>query len=84
LLHLVNAHFGDIPHFHYPLYPSFRRKKICIEFSASYPLTTFRIPQTAFCKIPFPSKDHGAMGDDCRLLGDNANQWRPVNFITTI
>jgi len=23
-------------------------------------------------------------GDDCRLLGANANQWRPVNFITTI
>ena len=23
-------------------------------------------------------------GDDCRLLGANGNQWRPVNFITTI
>jgi len=23
-------------------------------------------------------------GADCRLLGANANQWRPVNFITTI
>jgi len=23
-----------------------------------------------------------SVGDDCRLLGANANQWRPVNFIT--
>ena len=31
------------------------QKKIRIEFSANYPLTTFRIPQSAFRKIPLPS-----------------------------
>jgi len=41
-------------YFHSALYPSFRRKKIRIEFSANYPFTTFRIPYSAFRKIPLP------------------------------
>jgi len=44
-------------YFHSALYPSFCRK-IRIEFSASYPLTTFRIPRSA--KYPFrTSTDSG-------------------------
>ena len=31
------------------------QKKIRIEFSANYPLTTFRIPQSASTKYPFPN-----------------------------
>ena len=34
--------------------PFIPQKKIRIEFSANYPLTTFRIPQSAFLKIPLP------------------------------
>jgi len=41
-------------YFHSALYPSFRRKKIRIAFSANYPFTTFRIPHCAFRKIPLP------------------------------
>jgi len=39
-------------YFHFALYPSFA-EKIRIEFSANYPLTTFRNPHSA--KYPFPS-----------------------------
>jgi len=39
-------------YFHSAFYPSFRRKKIRIEFSANYRLTTFGIPRSA--KYPFP------------------------------
>jgi len=34
------------------------QKKIRIEFSANYPLTTCRIPQSAFRKIPLPGNEH--------------------------
>ena len=50
--HLVNVHFGNIPHsfiLHFTLHSV---EKICSEFSANYPLTTFGIPQSAFRKIP--------------------------------
>ena len=30
-------------------------QKICIEFSANYPLTSFRILHSAFCKMPLPT-----------------------------
>jgi len=45
--YLVNVHSSDIPHF--TLHSA---EKIRIKFSANYPLTTFRIPQSA--KYPFP------------------------------
>ena len=34
--------------------PFIPQKKIRIEFSANYPFTTFRIPHSAFRKIPLP------------------------------
>jgi len=51
---LVNVHFSDIPHTFIPHFTLHSAEKICIEFSANYPLTTFRIPQSAFRKIPLP------------------------------
>jgi len=42
---LVNVHFGDIPHTFIPHFTLHSAEKIHIEFSANYPLTTFRIPQ---------------------------------------
>ena len=43
--YLVDVHFSNILHsfiLHFTLHST---EKICIEFSANYPLTTFRIPQ---------------------------------------
>jgi len=54
--YLANVHFGDIPHTfipHFTLHSA--EKKIRIEFSANYPLTTFRIPRSA--KYPFPKRN---------------------------
>jgi len=43
--YLVNVYFGNIPHSFIAHFTLHSAEKICIEFSASYPLTTFRIPQ---------------------------------------
>jgi len=48
--------------------PFIPQKKIRIEFSANYPLTTFRIPQSAFRKIPLPKPKH------CKSPQITANQ----------
>ena len=53
--YLVNVHFSDIPHTFIPHFTLYSAEKIRIEFSANYPLRTFRIPQSAFRKIPLPS-----------------------------
>ena len=53
--YLVNVQFGNIPHTfipHFTLHSA--EKKIRIEFSANYPLTTFRNPHSA--KYPFPGE----------------------------
>ena len=53
--YLANVHFSDIPHtfiLHFTLHSA---EKIRIEFSANYPLTTFRIPHSALRKIPLPT-----------------------------
>ena len=55
--YLVNVHFSDIPHTFIPHFTLHSAEKIRIEFSANYPLTTFRIPQSAFRKIPLPVTD---------------------------
>jgi len=54
--YLVNVHFSDILHtfiLHFTLHSA---EKIRIEFSATYPLTTFRNPHSA--KYPFPHWTH--------------------------
>jgi len=43
--YLVSVHFSDIPHTFIPHFTLHSAEKICIKFSANYPLTTFRIPQ---------------------------------------
>ena len=43
--YFVNVHFSDIPHAFIPHFTLHSAEKIRIEFSANYPLTTFRIPQ---------------------------------------
>jgi len=58
---LVNVHFSDIPHTFIPHFTLHSAEKIGIEFSANYPLTTFRIPQNtpSPCRSPifeFPSR----------------------------
>ena len=50
--YLVNVHFGDIPHTFTPHVTLHSAEKIRVKFSASYPLTTFRILQN----IPFPTQ----------------------------
>jgi len=52
--YLVNVPFGDIPHTFIPHITLHAAEKISIEFSTNYPLTTVRIPQSAFCKIALP------------------------------
>jgi len=52
--YLVNVHFGNIPHTFIPHFTFHSAEKISIEFSTNYPSTTFRIPQSAFRKIPLP------------------------------
>jgi len=52
--YLVNVHFGNIPHTFIPHFTLCSAERIHIEFSANYPLTTFRILQSAFRKIPLP------------------------------
>jgi len=49
--YLANVHFSDIPHTFIPHFTLHSAGKIRIEFSANYPLTTFRIPRSA--KYPF-------------------------------
>jgi len=49
----VNVHFSDIQHTVIPHFTLCSAEKIRIEFSANYPLTTFRIPQNTpslFCR----------------------------------
>jgi len=55
--YLVNVHFSDIPHTFIPHFTLHSAEKIRIKFSTNYPLTTFRILQSAFRKIPLPSSD---------------------------
>jgi len=50
--YLANVHFNDIPHTIIPHFTLHSTEKIRIEFSATYRLTTFRIPRSA--KYPFP------------------------------
>jgi len=54
-MHLVNVHFSDIPHIFIPHFTLHSAEKICIEFSANYPLTTFCNPHSV--KYPFPLKE---------------------------
>ena len=59
---LVNVHFGNIPHSFIPYtLPFIPQKKIRIQFSANYPLTTFRNPHSA--KYPFASWGSWELGD---------------------
>jgi len=58
--YLVNVHSSDIPHTFIPHFTLHSAEKIRIKFSTNYPLTTFRIPQSAFRKIPLPSKLHSS------------------------
>jgi len=54
----LRVHLCNIPHsfiLHFTLHSA--EKKIRIEFSANYPFTTFRIPYSAFRKIPLPQFD---------------------------
>jgi len=46
--YLVNVHSSDILHTFIPHFTLHSAEKIRIKFSANYPLTTFRIPQSAF------------------------------------
>jgi len=43
--YLVDVHFGDISHTFIAHFTLHCAEKIRVEFSANYPLTTFRIPQ---------------------------------------
>ena len=52
--YLVNVHSSDIPHSFIPHFTLHSAEKIRIKFSANYPLTTLRIPQSAFRKILLP------------------------------
>jgi len=49
---LVNVHFSNIPHTFIPHFTLHSAEKIHMEFSANYPLTTFRNPHSA--EYPFP------------------------------
>jgi len=53
--YLANVHLCNIPHTFIPHFTLHSAEKIRIEFSANYPCTTFRIPYSAFRKIPLPA-----------------------------
>jgi len=53
--YLANVHLCNIPHTFIPHFTLHSAEKIRIEFSANYPFTTFRIPYSAFRKIPLPA-----------------------------
>ena len=53
----INVHIRDILVLHtfIPHCTLHSAEKICIKFSANYPLTTSCIRRSAFCKIPLPT-----------------------------
>jgi len=66
--YLANVHFCNIMHTFIPHFILHSAEKICIEFSADYTLTSFRILRSA--KYPFPAQLANKIGKalGCHLM----------------